>query len=510
VVEFIAMNRREFIRFSAAAAAVAYQLPLALAETGTAAPVLLTIRPDRLGNKIGEDFTGLSYESAQLGNANFFCGENAELAAFMRRLGTSGVLRIGGNTSEYCYWTPEPGKQANTPNAESMRSGDKSNPIAFGLTAGPDTGHKAPAPVNIAPLAIRNLREFLDACGWKLIYGLNMGTGTAEDAAEEAAYVMDVAGAKLIAFQLCNEPDLFNRNGIRKADYDFTQFAGEWQRFYQVIRARVPQAPFAGPDTAYNNAWLVPFARRFKQETVFLSQHYYAEGPPTDPSMTIERLLRPNRAVEAEFEGMKQVMTDSGLPFRLAETNSCYQGGKSGVSDTLASALWGADLMYQLAAAGGMGINFHGGGYGWYTPIAGTRANGFLARPIYYGMLLFAQAGAGQLVETKLEQLEQAPLLTAYALRGGSGSIKVAAFNKNQDRSVRLTIAAGQRAQRVSALRLLAPRVDDTTDITFGGAPVGASGAWSATREEVLSVENGAAVIELPAASAALVRFTRE
>jgi hypothetical protein len=90
--------------------------------------------------------------------------------------------------------------------------------------------------VNITPLAIRHLWEFLDACGWQLIYGLNMGTGTAEDAADEAAYVMDVAGSKLMAFQLCNEPDLFCRNGIRKADYDFGQFAGEWQRFYQTIK----------------------------------------------------------------------------------------------------------------------------------------------------------------------------------------------------------------------------------------------------------------------------------
>jgi len=62
--------------------------------------------------------------------------------------------------------------------------------------------------VNITPQTIRNLREFLDACGWKLIYGLNMGTGTAEAAADEAAYVMDTIGPKLIAFQLCNEPDL--------------------------------------------------------------------------------------------------------------------------------------------------------------------------------------------------------------------------------------------------------------------------------------------------------------
>jgi glycosyl hydrolase family 79 len=503
------MNRRDFIRLSAAASIAAFHGPLGFAETGQNPSIRLTLRADRLGNKIGEDFTGLSYESAQLGNPHFFSGDNAQLAGFMQRLGTSGVLRIGGNTSEYCYWTPDPAKAANAHrrNTESMLTGDKATPIGFGFAVGPDTGHKSPAPVNITPQAIRNLREFLDACGWKLIYGLNMGTGTAEDAADEASYVMDVAGEKLIAFQLCNEPDLFYRNGIRKADYDFKQFAGEWQRFFETIRARVPNAPFAGPDTAYNNEWLVPFAQQFKREAAFLSQHYYAEGPPTDPSMTIERLLRPNPKLEDEFKGMKQTMQESGLPFRLAETNSCYQGGKPGVSDTFASALWSADLMYQLASAGGRGINFHGGGYGWYTPIAGSPEDGFLARPIYYGMLLFAQAGAGQLAEISLEPRDQAPLLTAYGLLANTGAMKVAAFNKHEDRAVHLTLDMGQRAQRVSSLHLHAPRVDDTTDTTFGGAPVGVGGAWSAAREEMLPVENGVAVIELSPASAALITF---
>jgi hypothetical protein len=510
VVQFIAMNRRDFIRVTAAASAAISYHPLSFAEINPSPSLRLTLRGDRLGNKIGDDFTGLSYESAQLGNPHFFSGGNTQLAGFLRQLGTSGVLRIGGNTSEFSHWTPNPAEKSATPNVDGMLTRDKANPAAFAMAVGPDTGHKAPAPVNITPEAIRNLREFLDACGWKLIYGLNMGTGNAENAADEAAHVMDAAGSKLIAFQLCNEPDLFFRNGIRKADYDFKQFAVEWQHFFQTIRARVPNAPFAGPDTAYNNEWLVPFAKQFKDEAVFLSQHYYAEGPPTDPSMTIERLLRPNPKLQSEFEGMKATMQESGLPFRLAETNSCYQGGKQGVSDAFASSLWGADLMYQLASAGGTGINFHGGGYGWYTPIAGTQEDGFLPRPIYYGMLLFAQAGAGQLVESKLEPPDRAALLTAYGLRSDQGAIKVAAFNKNTDRGVHLTIDPGQRAQRVKSLRLHAPRVNDTTDTTFGGAPVGAGGAWSAAREDTLPVENGAAVIELPAAGAVLITFEPE
>lgn len=501
------MNRREFVRLSAAASLAALNLPRGLAEDNPPASLRLTLRPDRLGNRIGPDFTGLSYESAQLGNPHFFSGDNTGLIGFIRRLGVSGVLRIGGNTSEYGYWTPDSKALKKLPNDESMRTGDKANPVAFGLAVGPDTGHKAPAPVRITPQAIRNLRDFLDATGWKLIYGLNMGTGTAEDAAAEAAYVMDVAESKLIAFQLCNEPDLFFRNGIRKQDYNASQFGDEWKQFYDVIRARVPNAPFAGPDTAYNNSWLVPFAKRFKNEAKFLSQHYYAEGPPTDPSMTIERLLKPNPRLVEEFEGMKKTMQETGLPFRLAETNSCYQGGKPGVSDTFASALWGADLMYQLASEGGMGINFHGGGYGWYTPIAGTREDGFVARPIFYGMLLFAQAGSGQLIETQIEGRDQAQLLTAYALRADDGKVKVAIFNKNLDRKVRLYLNPGAMARGAKVLRLHAPRIDDTTDVTFGGAPVGASGAWSPGWEQTLPVQNGSVTMEVPAADGALITF---
>jgi len=498
------MNRRNFIRLSAAACAASLRSPRIFADDNPPALLRLTLRPDRLGNKIRPDFTGLSYESAQLGNPNFFSGENTGLVGFVRRLGASGVLRIGGNTSEYCYWMPDDKVQDKLPNDESMRTGDKTNPIAFGLAVGPDTGHGAPAPVKISPLAVRNLRDFIDATGWKLIYGLNMGTGTAEDAAAQAAYVMDVIGSKLISFQLCNEPDLFFRNGIRKMDYNAEQFGVEWKHFYDVIKARVPSAPFAGPDTAYNNSWLVPFARQFKKEASFLSQHYYAEGPPTDPSMTIERLLKPNPKLQDEFEGMKKTVQETGLSFRLAETNSCYSGGKAGVSDTFASALWGAELMYQLADAGGMGINFHGGGYGWYTPIAGTRQDGFIARPIYYGMLLFEQAGPGQLIETAIDGLDEAPLLTAYAQRGDSGQIKMALFNKNLDRQVRVSVAGGGSAK---LLRLHAPRVDDTTDVTFGGSPVGANGAWAAAREESVAAQNGGFAVELPAASGALIRL---
>ncbi|HUY81948.1 MAG TPA: glycosyl hydrolase family 79 C-terminal domain-containing protein [Acidobacteriaceae bacterium] len=485
------MRRREFLQLSALVSGASFFKAHGLDQPSATTSLRLTIDPHRTGNTIGPDFTGLSYESAQLGDPTFFAPSNTELIGLVRRLGKSGILRVGGNTSEYCYWTPKP-KAADLANAAA--------PV------NPSTGKHPDLVRRITPEAVRNLSDFIDATGWKLIYGLNMGTGTAEDAADEAAYVMKLIGPKLVSFQLCNEPDLFSRNGIRKPGYNFAAFAKQWQHFYKVIRARVPNAPFSGPDTAFNNEWLVPFAREFKNEIAFLSQHYYAEGPPTNPSMTIGRLLRPNPKLVAEFAGMAQTHKDTGLPFRMTETNSCYQGGKKGVSNTFASALWGAELMYQLAAQGGTGINFHGGGYGWYTPIAGTQKAGFEARPIYYGMLMFALAGAGQMVENRLSQPQPEDVVAAYSLKTASG-LKTVLFNKSSNSTLRIAVDPGQRAQRASLLLLSAPDLASTSGVTLGGSSVSPHGDWSASSHLTLTRKHGVFSADLPAASAAIVSF---
>jgi hypothetical protein len=496
------MDRRRFLGSSVLVSGAALSSRIGFGEAASTVSLRLTLNPKQMGNLIPADFTGLSYESAQLSEPEFFSPANGELIGFIRRLGTSGVLRIGGNTSEYCYWAPD----LTAEESAAVQQQNEANVIQQAI--GPDKGHKPPPPKKITPEAVRNLRGFIDATGWKLIYGLNMGTESPETAAAEADFVTRTMGDKLIAFQLCNEPDLFSRNGLRKADYNFVQFAREWQHFFQLIRQKVPHAPFAGPDTAFNNEWLVPFAKQFKGDVAFLSQHYYAEGPPENPSMTIARLLSPNPRLAAEFQGMAETQSVTHVPFRLTETNSCYQGGKQGVSDTFASALWGADLMYQLAASGGVGINFHGGGYGWYTPVAGTVTDGFTARPLYYGMLLFMQAGPGHLIGATIDHPDVAPLVNAYGLVNAGierGTVKAVVFNKHDDRGIQLAVDCGERAIRARALRLAAPRLEDTQDVTLGGNPVGGSGAWNTEHEEDLPVRDGTVAIHLPAGSAALI-----
>ncbi|MFT4114503.1 glycosyl hydrolase family 79 C-terminal domain-containing protein [Silvibacterium sp.] len=486
-----AMRRRDFLRLSLAASAATAVSPSLLAAPVT---VRLTLFPDRRIAPVPADFTGLSYETAQLGDPDFFSPENRALVGLVRRLGAQGVLRIGGNTSENSHWKAD---------GEAVS--------VSGSPVGPDTGKNTPSLTAITPRAIDNLRGFLEATGWNLMYGLNMATGTPESAAEEASYVWKTCGKRALAFQIGNEADLFHQNGMRKPSYGQADFFVEWRRFFEEIRRKVPEAAFAGPDTANATAWLLPFAQEFHSELKLLTEHYYAEGPPTNPAMTLDRLLHPNPKLESELAATVEARKATGVPFRLAETNSCYSGGKEGVSNTFGAALWTAELMFQVAASGGVGINFHGGGYGWYTPIAGTREKGFSAQPGYYGMLLFqqalGQAGAAELIDARLEGND--PQVTVYALRDGDGQ-RLVLFNKSSAPvTVDLNLGREQKAG-VRVLRLTGPSLESTDGITLGGAPVSRNGEWEPATQESLppSGKNGRgkrALLALPAGSAALV-----
>lgn len=486
------MRRREFLQLSVLASGASFCKAYGLNQGSAATSLRLTIDPNSTSYSIAPDFTGLSYETQQLGDPTFFAPDNTELVAFTRRLGKQGILRIGGNSSEYSFWTP--------------------NPTAADLAAAsepvnPSTGRHPDAVRKITPKAIDNLRGFIDATNWTLIYGLNLGKGTPEASADEAAYVAKTMGRKLVAFQLGNEPNLFVLAKLRQKGYRFADYAAEWKKFREAILARVPNAQFAGPDTSYAKPWMDGFVDEFRDEIVLLTQHYYALGPPTDPRMTIHRLLTPRPKFVKALEAMEKLHKETGLPYRMAETNSCYSAGKSGVSNTLASALWGAELMYQLAAAGSSGINFHGGGYGWYTPIAGTRAKGFEARPIYYGMLLFEQAGPGQLVKTSLDQPQPDDTVATYSLKTPDG-LKTIVLNKDPDKPLRLAIDPGQRAQRAKVLMLTGPSLDATSGVKLGGSTVHKHAHWEAARQPTITAKDGKFSLELPAACGCLVTFS--
>ena len=83
------MNRREFV-VTAAASLASTAMPCS-AENSTATLEMDATKP---GPRIPIDFTGLSYESAQLANPQFFSAENKPLIELFRQLTTSGNLRM--------------------------------------------------------------------------------------------------------------------------------------------------------------------------------------------------------------------------------------------------------------------------------------------------------------------------------------------------------------------------------------------------------------------------------
>src|ERR1700745_1717369 len=70
--------------------------------------VALSIPKDATGPHMPIDFVGLSYEVQQLADPSFFSAENSGLIRGVKALSSTGVLRLGGNTSEFAYWKPKP------------------------------------------------------------------------------------------------------------------------------------------------------------------------------------------------------------------------------------------------------------------------------------------------------------------------------------------------------------------------------------------------------------------
>jgi hypothetical protein len=145
------------------------------------------------------DYVGLSYETSQLADPNFFAADNGELVSLFRSLASQGILRIGGNSSEFCWWK---GNASDHPPEVPASAHDAENWMPHSFTA-------------VELTAIDRLPGFLDASGWRLIYGLNLGTGTPAKGAEEAAYVAQVLGSRLLFFQIGNEPGYYRNASNR-------------------------------------------------------------------------------------------------------------------------------------------------------------------------------------------------------------------------------------------------------------------------------------------------------
>jgi len=474
------LTRRRFLATAAYTLIAARLHPQGFSKT----QVALSVPHEATGLHMPVDFVGLSYEVQQLGDPTFFSAQNSGLIRAFKALSSAGVLRLGGNSSEFAYWKPAP----DSPEPE--------HPQVREAEGEPKAHYYA-----VTAEAVKHLAEFLRATGWTCLYGIGMGTNTSARAAEEAAFVAETLGDRLQYFQIGNEPDLFDRHLRDPKTWSAKTYLEEWLTLARAIAARVPAARFGLPDVTSKVSWLTEISDQWPSiqsppHVTTLTHHYYFGGPATNPEVNIPNLLKPATMDKVQNTANIAAAAASKIDarVRMTEGNTCYRGGKPGVSDVFAAALWSADYSLLLASNNYSGVNLHGGTgksvansvggslpgdalleangespeqiaahpHPFYTPI-GTLGSDYQLEPVAYGLKFAGSFSGGTLLKTEFSTKLQAAGVnaTAYAAKLPGGQTSVIILNKDAAVDLAVELDFGRGVSGAARTEILhAPALD--------------------------------------------------
>jgi hypothetical protein len=270
----------------------------------------------------------------------------------------------------------------------------------------------------------------------RVLFALDLGSASAATEAAEAVYVSQSAGDVLAGFEIGNGPDLFAKNGLRAATYSAADFLSERGTYAGALKSAVAGAVLTGPADSGNVTGWTALAHRPATPALLIWVRLPRWGANASNAATIPNLLGagPHNGAQSLSQQLQTMAQAVKVPWRMAESNSCYNGGQTGVSDVFASALWGVDYLFTLASGSAAGVNFHGGGNGTYTPIAGIDTT-IAARPLYYAMLFLHAAARGRLAPLDLNA--GGINFRAHAALDSDGTLLVAAINLDSTHDAR-------------------------------------------------------------------------
>ena len=464
------------------------------------------------GAGIPRSFAGLSMEywaaPSYLGGTR----PNPIFARLVRTLAAPGsgapTIRIGGNSTDQTWWNP---------------------------TAAPRPGGIV---TDVTPAWLAVLRQWTSLTRTPMMLGLNLAL---HDPANAAAFGAAIAGTLppglLAALEIGNEPDLYTqprtfrvgnrviaRGQPRPAGYVYNDYRNELAEFRGAVEAVAPGVPLAAGGFA-SAAWedneddLLsqggPGPMGFSAHTY--AMHTCGRSPHRKKVSFAKALLGPSAIAPpvARMAQLAAVAAAHGSTFRVSEINSANCGGVHGASDALASALWGADMLFSLADAGVRGVNFHTFTGAFYAPVDFGLHKGHFAgfvRPLFYAMLLFNRATPhGARLLPVGPNPPTAPLKT-WATLDPKGTRRVVVINKSPAKSRRLVLKVPGAAARGKVQRLVGPSIIATSGITFGGRGYGVATPDGKLRGKAKTERavrrNGAFRIDVPPASAALVTIS--
>jgi hypothetical protein len=416
------------------------------------------------------------------------------------------TLRFGGDSTDHTWWNPA------------------------GLP-------KPPGVVtDVTPLWLTHLATWVGAARTPLILGLNMGLNDPAQAAAMASAVRGLLPPQFLKnFELGNEPDLYptaraysvGRNVLvrqrkRPEGYGFDQYRAEVDAHVAAIHPAAPDINLSAGGFA-SASWddLEDDVLQVQRSVRSWSAHAYPlqtcdkDIRRRGGQRYIPKLLAPNAyaPIIDRMRHLVAVATSEGATVQVSEINSAICGGLRGVSDTMAAALWGTDVLFGLAEAGVRTVNFHTWTGSHYGAIDFVRAHGRTVtkvRPLFYGLMLFNRATPPGAKLLPVGPNAPDAKLKTWGTIDRSGTRRFVVINKDvrtgREVVLRLPRGAGREA---TVERLLAPTLKSQNNVTFGGRGWGGStedGAPKGRRRiERVDLSRGSVRLVVPHGSAALV-----
>ena len=257
--------------------------------------------------------------------------------------------------------------------------------------------------------------------------------------------------------------------------------------------------------------------------TIDLVTHHYYRGQAGTSTATLANLMNLDSAVDQRVAGAGDAVQTNKIPggFRWGEMNSYSSHGAKGISDALASALWGINFMLTTAGYGSVGVNFHGGGQNMdgnvcpngvsscdrpfvYSPLIEVDSRVTAAAPLYYGMLLVSRIGTGDMLSTTASA--GSANVTAYTVTpadgvdGRRGRQRRGEHRRERHRRHRAPRSPARRPSTCAGASLTA-----TSGVTLGEAPVNPDGTWTPEGALHAAHTGNTVTVPVPAASAVMI-----
>lgn len=462
---------------------IALALLLPFFASGQTQSVSVVVTDNGSGPAISPDFVGLSYESSMLLPKNekyYFDPNNTALINTFQTLGIKS-LRVGANAVDDPR-VPVPGEAD-----------------------------------------IDSLFAFAHAAGVKVIYSFRLKNGSPAISGRLAHYIETQYADDLDSFSIGNEPYYYLKT--------FPAFFAAWKPHYDAILDAVPNARIDGPSVATANDWAVDLADTIAGEghLAIASDHYYFLGSgraaEKNPAAARARFLQDglHADYQKDYAKVGAVLAAKGVPYRIDEMNSCYNGGAKDASDTYASTLWALDCTHWWAAHHIVGVNYHtgeavgrDGGFGAANYAAFVHepdGNGFAMRPQAYALLAFTQSARGRSLGINMQTAPDFNF-DAYAYRGSDGSYYVTLINKSyadgaKTATVSIQLPPGTEQGVWRRMDLVQKNADVSakTDVMLGGSEIDPQGIWRGKWGKVRHAKSGSLTVPVAPASAAILHF---